>query len=96
MQNIKRLMETTTFMMAYQDKGRVSPIIRQVPVKVVMVNDVVDRGAHYLAVKMLRQMEEEQKLANSIILNKDDALILTALVSVVTMGALAWSKFMRK
>eukprot|EP00123_Amoebidium_parasiticum_P009743 comp19681_c0_seq1/m.23354 comp19681_c0_seq1/g.23354 ORF comp19681_c0_seq1/g.23354 comp19681_c0_seq1/m.23354 type:complete len:432 (-) comp19681_c0_seq1:37-1332(-) len=80
-QNVERL-RSSLFLSAYQDKGRVSPIIRQVPVKVVMVEDVGQRGAHYLAVRLLRQVEAEQKRANSILLPKAEALTSLGLVAV--------------
>jgi hypothetical protein len=42
------------FMEAYFDKGRVSPFLHQVPVYAVKVEDLGERGAHWVAVKVRR------------------------------------------
>ena len=54
--NINRIRGETEFMAAYYDKGRLSPLLRKVPVYVVMNEDVGLRGAHLLAYRALRSM----------------------------------------
>ena len=43
------------FMSAFLDKGRVSPLLRQIPVKVVLAQDLGQRGSKYLAFRSLNQ-----------------------------------------
>jgi len=43
------------FMRAYFDKGRVSPLLQDVPLYAVKAEDLGERGAHWKAVAMLRQ-----------------------------------------
>jgi len=51
--NIDRLTgDDGIFMRAYRDKGRVSPLLLRVPVKAVMVEDLGQRGAHWVAFKL--------------------------------------------
>merc|ERR1712087_883188 len=50
--------ESSKFMLAYQHKGRVSPILQHVPLYAVMVEDLGVRGVHKAALMM---MDEEQK-----------------------------------
>jgi len=44
-----------SFMEAYKDKGRVSPLLEQVPLYVVKSDDMGQRGAHLRAVRLLKQ-----------------------------------------
>ena len=60
--------------------------------RAVLVPDIVDRGAHYLANKMLREMIEEQKLADSIVIDKDTAIMTCAVLGIVSAAALVWIK----
>ena len=43
------------FMDAFYDKGRLSPVMRRVPLYAVMVEDIGQRGAHLVAYKLLQQ-----------------------------------------
>jgi hypothetical protein len=45
------------FMKAFKDKGRVSGMLDSVPVYAVLVENLGERGAHYLAYKMLVELE---------------------------------------
>jgi len=39
-------------MQAFHDKGRVSPILKNIPLYAVLVEDLGERGAHWSAVKV--------------------------------------------
>lgn len=43
----------SVFMAAFRDKGRVSPFLAKVPLYAVLVEDLGERGAHWVAVKVL-------------------------------------------
>lgn len=45
--------QSSTFLNAYKDKGRLSPIVESVPVYLVNVEDTGERGALYVAVSLL-------------------------------------------
>lgn len=45
--------EGSKFMEAFYDKGRVSKVLRDVPVKVVLAEDIGQRGAQLVAMRML-------------------------------------------
>ena len=45
--------DDSPFMRAFRDKGRLSPLIKRVPLHVVKVDDIGQRGAHLVAVKLL-------------------------------------------
>lgn len=44
-----------SFMEAYQDKGRVSPLLSRIPLYFVKSDDMGQRGAHYRAVQLLKR-----------------------------------------
>jgi hypothetical protein len=44
------------FLAAFRDKGRLSPLLLKVPVYAVMDQGLGQRGAHYIAIKLLRQL----------------------------------------
>ncbi len=46
------------FMDAFKDKGRVSPILNQIPIKVVLAEDIGTRGAQLLGNLLLRELRE--------------------------------------
>mmetsp|Transcript_75069 Transcript_75069/g.150907 ORF Transcript_75069/g.150907 Transcript_75069/m.150907 type:complete len:476 (-) Transcript_75069:27-1454(-) len=50
------------FLAAFRDKGRLSPLLLRVPVYAVMDQGLGQRGAHYIAVKLLRQLMVEEQL----------------------------------
>lgn len=45
------------FMKAFMDKGRVSGMLKSVPVYAVLVEDLGERGAKFIASKLLSQLE---------------------------------------
>eukprot|EP00667_Euglena_gracilis_P008522 EG_transcript_8623 len=47
------------FLKAYYDKGRVSPLLQDVPLYAVLVEDLGERGAHWKAVAMLRELNRD-------------------------------------
>jgi len=57
---IKWLLKDNTFMDAYLDKGRVSPSVAMVPVYIVKSQDMGQRGAHYRAVRLLKETSPMQ------------------------------------
>lgn len=48
-----RLIGTDTFLQAYYDKGRVSPLLKRVPLYIIKADDTGQRGAHLRAVHLL-------------------------------------------
>jgi len=58
-----RLLEgaDSLFMRAFGDKGRLSPLLKRVPVYAVLAEDIGQRGAHLVAFRMLLAMQEEQE-----------------------------------
>lgn len=49
------LQADTSFLDAYHDKGRVSPLLHRVPLYFVKSDDMGQRGAHYRAVQLLKR-----------------------------------------
>ena len=54
-ENVPLFTDSDIFMSAFLDKGRVSPVLKQVPVKIVLAQDVVQRGARLMAVRALQK-----------------------------------------
>lgn len=51
--NIDRIAgENSLFMEAFRDKGRVSPLLSKIPMYAVLVEDLGERGAHWMAIKV--------------------------------------------
>ena len=48
-----RLIGTESFLEAYYDKGRVSPLLKRVPLYIIRADDTGQRGAHLRAVHLL-------------------------------------------
>ena len=46
------------FMKAFHDKGRVSPLLKRVPIYLVLEEDIGQRGAHLFAFRMLQGMDD--------------------------------------
>eukprot|EP01134_Creolimax_fragrantissima_P002508 CFRG2508T1 len=83
--------ESDTFMTAFKDKGRVSPTIANIPVKLVMADDLIIRGCYFLAIKTLRTLENDRTMARSFILTKDSLLRFSTLcVTALSVGVLIW------
>eukprot|EP00968_Pinguiococcus_pyrenoidosus_P022594 scaffold3307_cov265-Pinguiococcus_pyrenoidosus.AAC.20 len=60
--NIERIQgDDGLFMKAFRDKGRVSPLLLQVPVKAVLVEDLGQRGAHFVAFTLYRSIVDCRK-----------------------------------
>lgn len=52
--NIDRIAgDKSLFMTAFRDKGRVSPFLKKIPLYAVLVEDLGERGAHWVAIKVL-------------------------------------------
>lgn len=51
-----KVKEAGTFMKAFRDKGRLSPILEHIPIYAVMDQSLGQRGAHYVAAKLLRKV----------------------------------------
>ena len=51
--------EDSLFMQAFRDKGRLSPLLRRVPVYAVLAEDIGQRGAHLVAFRLLIHAQEE-------------------------------------
>lgn len=51
--------KTPTFMQAYADKGRVSPALKQVPIKIVLAENIGQRGALLVAFRALEKSRKE-------------------------------------
>ena len=49
------------FMAAFLDKGRVSPMLKQIPVQVVLAEDLGQRGSKYLAFRNLNEILSKEK-----------------------------------
>jgi glucokinase len=47
------------FMAAFRDKGRLSPLLKRVPVYAVLAEDIGQRGAHLVAFRLLLKAQEE-------------------------------------
>jgi len=50
--------DDSAFMQAFRDKGRLSPLIRRVPVYAVLAEDIGQRGAHLVAFRLLISAQE--------------------------------------
>lgn len=49
----------SAFMRAFHDKGRLSPLLKRVPVLAVLAEDIGQRGAHLVAFRLLLKAQEE-------------------------------------
>ena len=57
-----RLTGTDTFLEAYYDKGRVSPLLQRVPLYIIRADDTGQRGAHLRAVHLLLEHQSGASL----------------------------------
>ena len=60
-------------MKAFNDKGRLSFLLHDMPVFAVMDQGLGQRGAHYVAVKLLQKALQQQTMTKSTSVVKDDA-----------------------
>jgi len=54
--------ESSLFMQAFHDKGRLSPLLKRVPVYAVLAEDIGQRGAHLVAFRLLIQAQEARAM----------------------------------
>jgi len=48
--------QSALFMEAFNDKGRVSGILKSIPVYAVLVEDLGERGAEYIALQLMQEV----------------------------------------
>eukprot|EP01134_Creolimax_fragrantissima_P005384 CFRG5384T1 len=84
--NVQRLRSDSTFMDAYYDKGRVNPLMRQVPVKVVVATDLCLRGVMVVAHRILKERTTKQ----------NESKILVPRVAVYSTLAIALVAYMMR
>jgi glucokinase len=83
--NISRLTEPNSpFMAAFHDKGRLSPLLKRVPLYAVMVEDIGQRGAHLVAYKQLRSLRESTRKQANILAKWQKAAVGTGMVDDLT------------
>ncbi|KNC78642.1 glucokinase [Sphaeroforma arctica JP610] len=86
-----RFTNSDIFMDAFKDKGRVSPTIAAIPVKMVVADDLIMRGCYYLAIKTLRQLDTDRTIARSFVITKDGLLrFATFCFANLALGGLFW------
>eukprot|EP00931_Biecheleriopsis_adriatica_P060285 TRINITY_DN36191_c0_g1_i1.p1 TRINITY_DN36191_c0_g1~~TRINITY_DN36191_c0_g1_i1.p1 ORF type:complete len:727 (-),score=166.86 TRINITY_DN36191_c0_g1_i1:38-2188(-) len=70
------LLSEGSFMKAYCDKGRLSPLLQKVPLFIVKSDDMGQRGAHYRAVKLLKSeiAKQAHRLFDELDVNRDGLL----------------------
>ena len=51
------------FMAAFHDKGRLTPLLKRVPVYAVLAEDIGQRGAHLVAFRLLREAQQAAAVA---------------------------------
>lgn len=108
MKNRERLKERV-FLEAYKDRGRLRPVLDRVPLRLVLVDDLGLRGAHYVALATLlgggvvHAPTEEPPAVAAPPSNSDVAPALDRLsasisraAAVVSIGLLAAALLMRR
>jgi len=70
------LLEEGSFLAAYFDKGRLSPLLEKVPLMVVKSDDMGQRGAHLRAVRLLKEeiMHQAERLFAELDVRKEGVL----------------------
>merc|ERR1719240_1199316 len=53
--------KASAFLRAFHDKGRLSPLLKRVPLYAVLAEDIGQRGAHLVAFRLLLKAQEEAK-----------------------------------
>mmetsp|Transcript_89258 Transcript_89258/g.158292 ORF Transcript_89258/g.158292 Transcript_89258/m.158292 type:complete len:692 (-) Transcript_89258:42-2117(-) len=74
--NAQWLLDEGSFMDAFYDKGRLTGVLRQVPLLIVNSDDMGQKGAHLRAVKLLKEEVKNQarRLFDKLDINKDGVL----------------------
>lgn len=91
--NIDRIQgENSVFMQAFRDKGRVSSFIKKVPVYAVMVEDLGERGALWVALKML--LDRLNKDRDGPAREKQQTAMLASAVAVTVSAAVVALAFL--
>ncbi|CAK9012882.1 unnamed protein product [Durusdinium trenchii] len=82
------LLSEGSFMKAYYDKGRLTPVLHRVPLMIVNSDDMGQRGAHLRAVMLLKSEVEVQarRLFDALDVNKDGVLLLPELEGLFEMA----------
>ncbi|CAB1109771.1 unnamed protein product [Ectocarpus sp. CCAP 1310/34] len=91
--------EDSPFMKGFHDKGRVSGLLKAVPMYAVLVEDIGLRGAHFVAYRLYRRHHEDENkkhhLKKVVALSATSVLAL-AVVSAAVGAAVARAVFRRK
>lgn len=82
------LLTEGSFMKAYYDKGRLTPVLHRVPLMIVNSDDMGQRGAHLRAVMLLKSEVELQarRLFDALDVNNDGVLFLSELEGLFEMA----------
>jgi len=85
--------DASGFMQAFRDKGRLSGVILKVPVYAVLDEQLGQRGAHYFAVRLLKEQEQQQQAGGAKEMARSGssqrAQLLLALTAGVAAGLVA-------
>ncbi|CAE7268963.1 glk, partial [Symbiodinium sp. CCMP2592] len=82
------LLKEGSFMKAYYDKGRLTPVLNRVPLMIVEGDDMGQRGAHLRAVMLLKQeiREQARRLFDTLDFNNDGLLFVGELEGLFEMA----------
>jgi len=82
------LLKEGSFMKAYYDKGRLTPVLNRVPLMIVEGDDMGQRGAHLRAVMLLKQeiREQARRLFDTLDFNHDGLLFVGELEGLFEMA----------
>lgn len=87
LKSIHRFRSDPTFMESYYDKGRVNVMMRQIPVRVVLVEDLALRGAQLCAYKHIRaKFIKSQKYLK---VNVEDIVVKCIMAAAVTIATIS-------
>lgn len=95
--NLKHLEgDSSGFMQAFRDKGRLSGVILKVPVYAVLDEQLGQRGAHYFAVRLLKEQEQQVEGAKETFSSGRNhrAQLFLALTAGAAVGIVAARYFM--
>jgi len=74
--NAQWLLDEGSFMDAFYDKGRLTEVLKKVPLLIVNSDDMGQKGAHLRAVKLLKEevTSQAKRLFHALDINKDGVL----------------------